>query len=130
MAAHLFTHGVNQIERALNGDGPCDVNRNPRGAKYRADAAFAQARSIQATFGIAMAEIEILKETSLRNIDVGIDNQRIKMKFACAARDFVYGRALGGRNSISIGWRSRLHGVRGLHRLPRVLQPNSQPTID
>jgi hypothetical protein len=92
MATRLFAHRVDQIKRAFDCGGPGDVDRNPRGAKDRADAAFAQARNVQAAFGVAMGEIEVLEKTSLRDVNVGIDNQRIEVEPASAARDLVSGR--------------------------------------
>jgi hypothetical protein len=39
-----------------------------------------------------MGEIEILEETTLSDVNVGIDNQRIEVEPASAARDLVSGR--------------------------------------
>ena len=89
MLVHLLANSIDQIESALDGGWARQSCRTPDREKYRAEAAFAHSRNIDAAQRVVMTEIEILEEKSLRRIVVGIHHDRAEVNLVRAVGDVV-----------------------------------------
>ena len=81
--------GINLVEGFLDRGRTHDAAIDPDGKENRIHAAFAHARNIHVTVGIALAEIEVLGEKALRGVVVRIEHDRGKVQLLGARGDLV-----------------------------------------
>jgi hypothetical protein len=96
MQAHLLPNSIEQIERAFYRGRAGELCRDPSGAEYGADPAFVKAGKIYAAHSVAAAQVKLLEEASLRDIDVSVDDKRAEVEFARATLKAI-GRSGRGR---------------------------------
>ncbi len=78
---HDLMDGINQVERALDGFWSSVIAGSPDGHEHRVQAAFARARDIHVTGGIALGEIELLiEEKTLGCVSVKVNDNRALMQ--------------------------------------------------
>jgi hypothetical protein len=87
--------GVYLIEGFLHGGRAHDVSVDPDGEEDGVHAAFSHAGNIHVTFGVALAEIVILREEALRRIIVCVQDDGGEVQLMCALGNFINGDSSG-----------------------------------